>query len=75
MENSKLARINELAKLAKERELTAEELAERDALRKEYIAEWRQGALGVLDNVVIQTPDGKKHKLQRKQSPNPARKS
>ena len=67
MENSKLARINELAKLAKERELTAEELAERDVLRKEYIAEWRQGAMSVLDNVVIQTPDGKKHKLQRKQ--------
>ena len=67
MENSKLARINELAKLAKERELTAEELAERDVLRKEYIAEWRQGAMGVLDNVVIQTPDGKKHKLQRTQ--------
>ncbi|MBQ7895566.1 MAG: DUF896 domain-containing protein [Oscillospiraceae bacterium] len=67
MENSKLARINELAKLAKERELTAEELAERDVLRKEYIAEWRQGAIGVLDNLVIQTPDGKRHKLQRKQ--------
>ena len=67
MENSKLARINELAKLAKERELTAEELKERDVLRKEYIAEWRQGALGVLDNLVIQTPDGKKHKLERKQ--------
>ena len=66
MENSKLSRINELAKLAKERELTAEELAERDVLRKEYIAEWRQGAMGVLDNLVIQTPDGKKHKLQRK---------
>ena len=67
MENSKLARINDLSKLAKERELTAEELAERDVLRKEYIAEWRQGAVGVLDNLVIQTPDGKKHKLQRKQ--------
>ena len=67
MENSKLNRINELAKLAKERELTAEELAERDILRKEYIAEWRQGAMGVLDNLVIQTPDGKKHKLQKKQ--------
>lgn len=67
MENSKLARINELAKLAKERELTAEEIAERDVLRKEYIAEWRQGAMSVLDNVVIQTPDGKRHKLQRKQ--------
>ena len=67
MENSKLSRINELAKLAKERELTAEEIAERDVLRKEYIAEWRQGAMGVLDNLVIQTPDGKRHKLQRKQ--------
>ena len=66
MENSKLNRINELAKLAKERELTAEELKERDVLRKEYIAEWRQGAMGVLDNLVIQTPDGKKHKLQKK---------
>lgn len=44
MENSKLERINELARLAKERALTAEELAERDALRREYIAEWREGA-------------------------------
>ena len=67
MENSKLNRINELAKLAKERDLSPEELAERDILRKEYIAEWRQGAMGVLDNLVIQTPDGKKHKLQKKQ--------
>ena len=66
MKNSKLERINELAHLAKERELTAEELAERDALRKEYIAEWREGAMQVLDNTYIQTPDGVKHKLQRK---------
>lgn len=66
MENSKLERINELARLAKERALTAEELAERDVLRREYIAEWREGALQVLDNTYIQTPDGKKHKLQRK---------
>lgn len=66
MENSKLARINELAHIAKERELTAEELKERDALRKEYIAEWREGAMQVLDNTYIQTPDGKKHKLQKK---------
>ena len=63
MENSKLNRINELAKLAKERELTQEELTERDALRKEYIAEWRRGAEQVLENTYIQTPDGKKHKL------------
>lgn len=66
MENSKLQRINELARIKKERELTAEELAERDALRKEYIEEWRKGAIEELENTYIQTPDGKKHKLQRK---------
>ena len=67
MENTKLERINGLAKLAKERELTAEELAERDALRKEYIAEWRSGAEQVLENTFIVMPDGKKVKLQKRQ--------
>ena len=66
MEQTKLDRINELARIAKLRALTGEETAERDTLRKEYIAEWRQGAMQVLDNTYIQTPDGKKHKLQRK---------
>ncbi|HCQ74087.1 MAG TPA: DUF896 family protein [Clostridiales bacterium] len=66
MENTKIQRINELARLAKERELTQEELNERDILRKEYIAEWRKGAEQVLDNTYVQTPDGKKHKLQKK---------
>lgn len=66
MENSKLNRINELAKLAKERSLTAEELSERDALRREYIAEWREGARQVLDNTYLVTPDGKKHKLEKR---------
>lgn len=66
MENSKLQRINELARIKKERELTSEETAERDALRKEYLDEWRKGAIEVLENTYIQTPDGKKHKLQRK---------
>lgn len=66
MENTKLDRINELAHIAKLRALTEEEAAERDILRKEYIAEWRQGAMQVLDNTYVLTPDGKKHKLQRK---------
>ena len=66
MENSKLDRINELARIAKERELTVEEKAERDVLRKEYIAEWKQSTIQVLENTYIQTPDGKKHKLHRK---------
>lgn len=67
MENTKLNRINELARIAKERSLTPEELTERDALRREYIAEWRRGAEQILENTYIQTPDGKKHKLQRKE--------
>ena len=66
MEQSKLDRINELARLAKERELTAEELRERDALRKACIAEWRQSTIAVLENTYVLTPDGKKHKLQKK---------
>ena len=66
MESTKLERINELAHIAKERELTPEELAERDILRKEYIAEWRRGAIELLENTYIQTPDGKKHKLQKR---------
>ncbi|MDY3079617.1 MAG: DUF896 domain-containing protein [Oscillospiraceae bacterium] len=67
MENTKLNRINELARIAKKRSLTPEELTERDALRREYIAEWRRGAEQILENTYIQTPDGKKHKLQRKE--------
>ena len=66
MEQEKLARINELAKLAKERALTEEELSERDALRKEYIAEWRRGAEQVLENTWIVGPDGTKRKLEKK---------
>ena len=67
MEKMKLDRINELARLAKERELTPQELAERDTLRREYVAEWRRGAEQILENTYIQTPDGKKHKLQKRE--------
>ena len=66
MEQYKIDRINELAHLAKERALTDEELAERDALRKEYIAAWRESTVAVLENTYVQTPDGKKHKLQKR---------
>lgn len=66
MEKEKINRINELAHIAKERELTAEELEERAVLRKQYLDEFRANTRAVLDNVVIQTPDGKRHKLQRK---------
>lgn len=66
MEQSKLDRINELARLKKERPLTAEEAAEQDALRKEYITEWRKGAIQVLESVRVQRPDGSVVPLEKK---------
>ena len=60
MTKDKIDRINELAHLAKERELTEAELNERTALRKEYIEEFRRGTIELLENTYIQTPDGKK---------------
>ena len=66
MTDEKLERINALARLAKERPLTAEELSERDALRKEYIAAWRRGAEQVLENTYIVDEKGNKRKLQKK---------
>lgn len=46
MEKQKIDRINELGRLAKERELTEDEKAEREALRAEYIAEFRRTLRG-----------------------------
>ena len=66
MEKAKIERINELAHLAKERALTEEELSERDALRKEYIEEFRRATIDVLEHTYILTPDGKKHPLPRR---------
>ena len=66
MEQTKIDRINELARLAKERALTEEELAERDALRREYIAAWRESTIAVLENTYVLGPDGKKRPLPKK---------
>ncbi len=66
MEKEKIARINLLANTSKERPLTKEELAEQTALRQEYIAEIRASFGGMLDNTVIQRPDGTKEHLKKK---------
>ena len=67
MLQEKLNRINELARLQKQRALTAEEQAEQALLRKEYIDEWRAGAVQVLENTYIVDKNGVKHKLRKKQ--------
>ena len=67
MIQEKLKRINELAKLQKQRELTAEEKDEQASLRKEYIEEWRAGVVQVLENTYLVDEKGTKRKLQKKQ--------
>ncbi len=66
MEKEKVARINELAHLSKERALTDAEKAEQAALRAEYIAEIRASFGGMLENTVIERPDGTREKLPKK---------
>ena len=66
MEQAKIDRINELARKAKTPEgLTAEELAERDVLRREYIDSYKRSLIAQLDNTYIQYPDGSKRKLEK----------
>ena len=68
MEQSRIDRINALAKKAKSPQgLTPEEERERAALRAEYLAAVRTNLRAQLDNTWIVTPDGKKHKLEKKQ--------
>lgn len=68
MEQAKKARISELTEISRQRELTDEEKAEREVLRAEYLAEWRSSTIAVLENTYIQTPDGVKHKLQKRKT-------
>lgn len=64
--NEVITRINVLAKKAKAEGLTAEELAERDKLRRIYIDSAKASLTGQLDNTYIVSPDGTKKKLQHK---------
>jgi len=67
LEQKKIDRINEFARRVKAGEtLTPEELAERDALRKEYIAGYRRSLMAHLDNVYFVEEDGSKTKLTKK---------
>ena len=59
-------KLNEYARRIKAGEtLTAEELADRDRLRAEFIAEFRKNFRQQLDNTVVQYPDGTKKTLKK----------
>lgn len=66
MEQEKIARINALAQKAKAEGLTPEEITERDALRKEYIADFKRSLVGQLEAITIVEEDGSRHKLRKK---------
>ena len=65
MEQKKIDRINELARVSKVRELTSEEKEEQKRLRDEYRAAIRLSLIADLDNTVIVTPDGKRKPMKK----------
>ena len=65
MEQEKIARINALARKAKAEGLTPEEIAERDVLRKEYIADVKRSLVGQLENTTIVRPVGYRQKVTK----------
>lgn len=58
METMNLKRINELTAISRQRELTAEETAERQRLREDYLKAFRAQMRQQLDNTVVEYPDG-----------------
>ncbi len=66
MDQAKIDRINALARKAKAEGLTPEETAEQAELRREYIEAYRASLRAMLDNTVIQRPDGSREKLAPK---------
>lgn len=56
--NPTIERINELAKIARQRELTPEEYRERQRLRAEYLKNFRSSFRSQLDNTYVQRDDG-----------------
>lgn len=58
MNQERIDRINELYHKSKAEGLTAEEKAEQDKLRKEYIADIRKSLRGTLNNISIKEKDG-----------------
>ena len=67
MTDERILRLNELARKYKSGvPLTEAELQERDALRKEYVAAFRESLKAQLDNPYIETPDGRRTQLRPK---------
>jgi len=57
LDKKRMNRINELARISKERDLTSDEKKEQDLLRKEYLTEFRKSFRKRLDNIDIEYVD------------------
>ncbi len=69
MEKKDIERINALARKSKTEEgLTEEEKLEQKVLRDRYIKEIRMSFGSMLDNTVIERPDGTREKLKDRKS-------
>lgn len=66
MNDSKLARINELYKKSKEEGLTEAETIEQKKLREEYVLSVRNNLRGTLNNISLLNPDGSVTQLSKK---------
>ncbi len=66
MEEEKIARINELARLAKVKRLTEEERMEQAALRQEYLDAVRSSLKAQLDKIDVVNEDGSIENLGEK---------
>lgn len=67
MEQSRIDRISELTRISRTRALTEAELAERAALRAEYIASVKASLEGQLENTYLIDERGNKRPISRKQ--------
>ena len=66
MDQKKIDRINELARKAKEQELTPEEAEERAQLRAEYVAAFKRNLVASLESIRVVDDDGNKTPLKKK---------
>lgn len=66
MEQSKIDRINFLARKSRTEELTPEEKGEQAVLRREYIDSFKRSLVGQLENTYIVDEKGNKKKVERR---------
>ena len=67
-DQKKLDRINELAKKNKAEGLSAEELAEREVLRKEYLAHFISHFKSRLENIKVVSPEEYEQEMKNKKN-------